>query len=452
VREVRVKEKVISGTAMVAAQGHSVAFSTYSCCKNSINSGFFRSCASRCYGISGRTLFEPTFSHWSTCGGKRRNRCFSVRDGRYDLVTLSNLCVDVIVPLEKLPEGLWKNNQSREDLLEYLTENPDCVSLEDSWEVGGNTNTLIAASRLGMNVGAIGHVGNDRFGCFLRDVLDSERTGIASTIVDESLFTGKAQDTLVCFVLVNSITNEHSFCSRYDFGPWPLLQHVHEMSSSAVNVLSQANAVFVNGFVFDEIPEELVVQATEISQSHGAAVLFDPGPRSWTFEKGVRRHALESMLDIADILLMTEEEAGAVVGTDNAEKALSILMSRRNSRVKWCIIKQGDRGALLGDTESGQIYHQEGYSVNVRDTVGCGDSFAAAIALGYIKGKDIRSTLALAGAVGAATAMGTGAGRNVATVSRVVDILTKKLNSCPESSEKILGALGMIGMDDGVFV
>ena len=436
---------------MVAAHAHNVAFSTYPCCRTNINSGFHGSYAPRCFRASGQTLVEPTFSHWSSCGAKRRHRFFCFQDGRYDLVTLSNLCVDVIVPLQKLPEGLWKNNQSREDLLEYLTENPDCVSLEDSWEVGGNTNTLIAASRLGMHVGAIGHVGNDRFGCFLREVLASEKTGIASTIVDESLFTGKAQETLVCFVLVNSVTNEHSFCSRYDFGPWPLLQHVHEMSRSAVDVLSQANAVFVNGFVFDEIPEELVVQATEMSQSHGAAVLFDPGPRSWTFEKGVRRHALESMLDIADILLMTEEEAGAVVGTEDAEKALSILMSRRNSRVKWCIIKQGDRGALLGDAESGQIYHQEGYSVDVKDTVGCGDSFAAAIALGYTQGKDIRSTLALAGAVGAATAMGTGAGRNVATVSRVVDILTRKLKSCPESAEKIHGALGMIGMDDGVF-
>ncbi len=51
----------------------------------------------------------------------------------------------------------------------------------------------------------------------------------------------------------------------------------------------------------------------------------------------------------------------------------------------------------------------------VGDTVGCGDSFAAAIVLGYIRGYDIPATMALANAVGAATAMGTGAGTNVAS-------------------------------------
>ncbi|GFH22444.1 ribokinase [Haematococcus lacustris] len=52
--------------------------------------------------------------------------------------------------------------------------------------------------------------------------------------------------------------------------------------------------------------------------------------------------------------------------------------------------------------------------VPVKDTVGCGDSFAAAIVWGYIHGHPVGTTLALANAVGAATAMGQGAGRNVA--------------------------------------
>jgi sugar/nucleoside kinase (ribokinase family) len=61
-------------------------------------------------------------------------------------------------------------------------------------------------------------------------------------------------------------------------------------------------------------------------------VLFDPGPRSWTFiDGGVRRHALQSMLRIADVVLMTEEEAGAVVGTEDAEEAVRRLMEWEDS-------------------------------------------------------------------------------------------------------------------------
>jgi sugar/nucleoside kinase (ribokinase family) len=59
--------------------------------------------------------------------------------------------------------------------------------------------------------------------------------------------------------------------------------------------------------------------------------------------------------------------------------------------------------------------------VEVKDTVGCGDSFAAAVVLGYISQHSIPSTLVLANAVGAATAMGRGAGTNVASASLVSD-------------------------------
>lgn len=47
-----------------------------------------------------------------------------------------------------------------------------------------------------------------------------------------------------------------------------------------------------------------------------------------------------------------------------------------------------------------------GCSVNVCDTVGCGDSLAAALVLGRLRGLDLGPCLRLANAVGAATAMG----------------------------------------------
>lgn len=57
------------------------------------------------------------------------------------------------------------------------------------------------------------------------------------------------------------------------------------------------------------------------------------------------------------------------------------------------------------------------------DTVGCGDSYTAAIAFGYLHDLPAVNTLALANAVGAATATGVGAGRNVATRDKVLELL-----------------------------
>lgn len=61
--------------------------------------------------------------------------------------------------------------------------------------------------------------------------------------------------------------------------------------------------------------------------------------------------------------------------------------------------------------------------MNVVDTVGCGDSFVAAIAFGFIRNMPTVNILAIANAVGAATAMGCGAGRNVATLKQVIQLV-----------------------------
>ena len=363
------------------------------------------------------------------------NAAVAVEDP-YDLVTLSNLCVDVLVACDKIPP---KDENIRKELLERLSRDPPVAS---SWEVGGNTNTLIAGCRLGMHVASIGHIGQDVFGQFLKDVLQEEGIHLPASVVEEKEM--EKHDTLVCFVLVDHESSEHGFCSKYDFGPWPLFAGVSSLPEEALHVLENTKSVFINGFVFDEIPEQVVVDAALHAQEHGAVVLFDPGPRSWTFKNGPRRHALESMLDVADIILMTEEEAGVVVGSTDAETALMLLMDRPSTKAKWFIIKMGARGALLGDKETRTLYHQEGYEVDVKDTVGCGDSFAAAVALGYTMKRDTVHTLALAGAVGAATATGIGAGRNVATIEKVREILYAHSTQDEQSLKRVSGALSIL--------
>lgn len=63
------------------------------------------------------------------------------------------------------------------------------------------------------------------------------------------------------------------------------------------------------------------------------------------------------------------------------------------------------------------------HQVNVVDTVGCGDSCTAAVVFSFLHDISPVSTLALTNAVGAATALGCGAGRNVATLNKVLELL-----------------------------
>lgn len=89
--------------------------------------------------------------------------------------------------------------------------------------------------------------------------------------------------------------------------------------------------------------------------------------------------------------------------------------------------------------------------VEVTDTVGCGDSFAAAVVLGYINGASPVATLTLANAVGAATATGRGAGRNVATAAKVMSLLQgaaaseqKSMGELSEDRQDVPSALQML--------
>ena len=82
-------------------------------------------------------------------------------------------------------------------------------------------------------------------------------------------------ETLICFVLSDG-AGGHAFCSRYDLGPWPLMRDVKDVSNDAREVLRSCRAVFVNGFVFDELKPQAVEQALNLSKSNGAGVFFDP--------------------------------------------------------------------------------------------------------------------------------------------------------------------------------
>jgi hypothetical protein len=81
--------------------------------------------------------------------------------------------------------------------------------------------------------------------------------------------------------------------SRYDFGPWPLLSFVDALPAGVSQVLQSTEALFVNGFVFDELPAEAVLAAAT-AQAAGAAVFFDPG--GWCVAGSARSAAAAATL------------------------------------------------------------------------------------------------------------------------------------------------------------
>jgi len=350
----------------------------------------------------------------------------------YDVVALGNLCVDVLLPPGPIPRpSALKTSKT-------LGELAKTAPARSSWELGGNCNFLIAASRLGLRAACAGHVGKDQYGKFLIDELAIEGVEHAELIPgdDRGMRSSALAETLICFVLSDG-AGAHAFCSRYDLGPWPLMRDVSDVSNEAREVLRSCRAVFVNGFVFDELKPNAVGQALKLARSNGAGIFFDPGPRSFTFvdeSNPSRMEALNVALTNSDVVLATEEElaalTGAALGAPPEEYARAIF-DYPGSTTEWVVVKLGPAGAMLV-TRDGHTARVGCPKVKVGDTVGCGDSSAGAYVLGYLRmqanpslelDEVLRTTATLATHVGSATAMNLGAGRNVAKAETVMNLL-----------------------------
>ncbi|KAL5068121.1 hypothetical protein RYX36_019008 [Vicia faba] len=357
----------------------------------------------------------------------------SVGSKNIDVATMGNLCLDIVLNVPQLPP---LSVHERKAFMERLASSPPPKKY---WEAGGNCNMAIAAARLGLDCVSIGHVGDEIYGNFLSDVLRDEGIGMVeiSTGDDTVTSSGDSYETLVCWVLVDPL-QKHDFCSRADFCKEPAFNWLSQISKEAKLAIKNSKVLFCNGYGFDDLSPSLLLSVVDCAVEVGTSIFFDPGPRGKSLSNGTpeEQRALNQFLRMSDVLLLTADEAESLTGIGDPILAGQKLL-KVGIRTKWVIVKMGLKGSILITTSS--IVCAPAYKVNIVDSVGCGDSFVAAIAFGFIHNLPMVNTLAIANAVGAATAMGCGAGRNVASLEKVVDILrSPKLNEDDEFWTEIL--------------
>lgn len=371
-----------------------------------------------CRGIEVSVLsncYDSISSNNGSFKSERLRSCLGVKD--VDIATLGNLCVDIVLNVPELPP---KPTHERKAYMDRLSSSPP---EKQYWEAGGHCNTAIAAARLGLQCTAIGHVGNEIYGHFLLDVLHDEGIGFVrmSDDPDAARKRNSACETLLCWVLVDPL-QRHGFCSRADFSKEPAFSWMSDLTKDVKLAIAKSKILVVNGYGFDELPPCLLVSAMKYAVEVGTCVFFDPGPKGKSLSTGTpeEQMAISEFLKMSDVVLLTSDEAESLTGIGNPILAGEELV-KRGFRLKWVIIKMGSKGSIL-ITMSG-IYCAPSFKVNVIDTVGCGDSFVAAVAFGFVHNIPMIHTLTIANAVGAATATGCGAGRNVATFVKTMELV-----------------------------
>ncbi len=165
--------------------------------------------------------------------------------------------------------------------------------------------------------------------------------------------------------------NSTATTMEFDQFDWPRLTRARFLHVTGITVgISQRGA-------------ELVRRAIEWARSHGIRVVFDVNYRALLWNPRLCRSQIEPLLAGIDVLLTSARDAGIIFGLEGPpEKVLESL--QQVCGCKMAALTTGADGAVGW---SGQEYlFVPGYSVEMINRLGAGDSFAAGVLCGLLEG------------------------------------------------------------------
>jgi sugar/nucleoside kinase (ribokinase family) len=259
------------------------------------------------------------------------------------------------------------------------------VLAEGMQMVLGSASAIFASgvARLGHSVGFVGKVGDDDFGRFCRDALMN--AGIST---DGLLLSPKPTGATI----VLSTRDDRALVTHlgaiadlgYDDLPPDIFEGFRHLHLTSYFLQQRLRPDFLR----------LIRKA----KTAGLTVSFDPNSdpsQRWSPE-------IWEVMGIVDVVFVNESEAQALTGMTNTVEAFSILAER----TACTVVKQGSEGATA--VRGTERVHVGTFRVNVVDTTGAGDSFAAGFVHGLLTKRALRECLVLANAAGALSATGIG--------------------------------------------
>ncbi|MBC2595108.1 carbohydrate kinase [Ruficoccus amylovorans] len=256
---------------------------------------------------------------------------------------------------------------------------------------GAPFNAACHLRRLGCRPVMISAVGDDFLG--EEALLRAQAQGLDTFAftVKKGLRTGVAKVVL-----------DDSGCASYVF-PEPCAWDRIELGEAARNELTTANAILFGSLAARS--ERNAEQLDSILSETHALRIFDVNLRP-------PHDDLETVLELAqkaDVLKVNETELAVLSGrpfdSGDLEGAIRAVVERTHVR-KVCVTLGGEGAAYF---DGRRLLRAEAPLVQVRDTVGAGDSFTAAFTAGLVRGDAPQETLERACRLGAYVASCDGA-------------------------------------------
>ena len=248
---------------------------------------------------------------------------------------------------------------------------------------GAPANVAAQAAKLGMRAKFVGKVGKDMHGDFLRERLQRLGVDASSVAQDPDAFTTLA------FVHVDKDTGERSF----SFARKPGADTRLSPGELPVEALRSCRALHVGSLsLTDEPARSATLRAVEIAKEAGALISYDPNYRAslWPSETEALER-MSSLLGKADLVKLSEEEAGLLCGTADAERAARLVLARGAGLVA---ITLGAEGAFVATrAASARI---PAIPCFPRNTTAAGDAFWGALLYKVVHERGARTASDLA--------------------------------------------------------
>lgn len=273
---------------------------------------------------------------------------------------------------------------------------------------GKGANQAVAAARLGSTTVLIAAVGDDADGTYLVDAAAAQNVNTGHIRRETACATGTAMITLddaaENFIVVSPGANA--------------LLTPDKVRTALLNV----GQFTVLGLSL-EVPVETALAAAKAAAPLGATTILNLSP-----------HAPDArqILPFVDVVVLNEGESLATVGlqavpAERPWQVIGALLGETGARN--AVITLGAEGAVvLENLQKWPItpVHIEPTPVSPRDTTGCGDAFAGAMAGEMANGSDLLSAARFAGKVAAYAATGYGAQESYPTREQLQQWLNQK--------------------------
>ncbi|KAA0069654.1 ribokinase [Rhodanobacter sp. T12-5] len=215
---------------------------------------------------------------------------------------------------------------------------------------GKGANQAVAAARLGADVALVGATGNDAFGKQLRDGLAAEGVDLNHVAQLDDSASGTASITVAGGenqIIVVPAANARVTPAQVE---------------RAQSLIERADAVLVQM----EIPLETVEATLRLGHRLGVPVILNPAPA---------QQLPTDWLQLARYVTPNQHELAILLGADPHEDFRTLMQRSPCPVVLTC----GGEGAWY--REQGEPLHQPGFTVDVVDSTGAGDTFNAALAV-----------------------------------------------------------------------